>query len=85
MEPIAGVAIQEAVAAANTSSSTNVGEAKAAGEALEKRRKVLAASLLYLRARVGVPRDMPFPAARQFRAHLTWMARHLDSNAHTGL
>jgi glutathione S-transferase len=30
------------------------------------------ASLAYLRDRVGVPRDMTLPAARQLRAHLNW-------------
>merc|ERR1712194_730540 len=29
-------------------------------------------SLSYLRDRIGVPRDMRLPAARQFRAHLNW-------------
>ena len=35
-------------------------------------------SLGYLRDRVGVPRDMPLPAARQFRAHLNWMIDHVQ-------
>jgi glutathione S-transferase len=30
-------------------------------------------SLRYLRDRVGVPRDLPLPAARELRAHLNWV------------
>ena len=34
-------------------------------------------SLIYLRDRIGVPRDMKLPAARQIRAHLNWSIRSL--------
>jgi glutathione S-transferase len=30
------------------------------------------ASLAYMRDRIGVPRDMKLPAAKQLRAHLNW-------------
>lgn len=39
--------------------------------------KDLVKSLAYLRDRIGVPRDMSYPAARQLRAHLNWMADQL--------
>ncbi|GKY93609.1 hypothetical protein MPSEU_000328300 [Mayamaea pseudoterrestris] len=32
----------------------------------------VADSLIYMRDRIGVPRDMQLPAARQLRAHLNW-------------
>jgi len=34
-------------------------------------------SLIYLRDRVGVPRDMKLPSARLFRAYLNWSIEFL--------
>ena len=36
------------------------------------------ASAEYMRDRVGVPRDLPYPAARQLRAHLNWLINSLE-------
>lgn len=41
----------------------------------------VAPSLAYLRDRIGVPRDMTYPAARQFRAHLNWMIDHVRASS----
>jgi len=38
-----------------------------------------AAAAGYLRDRVGVPRDLPLPAARQLRAHLNWFIDSVSS------
>jgi hypothetical protein len=35
-------------------------------------------SLLYLRERIGVPRDMSVHGARQFRAHINWFIDQLE-------
>lgn len=43
-----------------------------AGEGGRDYADAVVASLAYLRDRVGVPRDMRLPAARQLRAHLNW-------------
>ncbi len=37
------------------------------------------ASAEYIRDRVGVPRDLPYPAARQLRAHLNWLISSLTA------
>ena len=39
------------------------------------------ASAVYMRDRVGVPRDLPYPAARQLRAHLNWLIDSLSPSA----
>ena len=56
-----------------SSSGLQVGDGKAHPGA------PVAASAAYLRDRVGVPRDLPYPAARQLRAHLNWLIDSLYS------
>jgi glutathione S-transferase len=42
-------------------------------------RAKVAFCLQYLRDRIGVPRDMTYPAARQLRAHLNWCSDQLQT------
>lgn len=53
--------------------------AAAAASSAEKQssKEPVLKSLAYLRDRIGVPRDMSYPAARQLRAHLNWIMDHL--------
>jgi glutathione S-transferase len=61
---------------AKQASPAAVATAAAGGEGMAAGGAVLAA-LGYMRDRVGVPRDLPLPAARQLRAHLNWVADQL--------
>ena len=46
----------------------------------ELRKPEVAAAVAYLRDKVGVPRDLTYPAARQLRAHLQWFLRGIGSD-----
>ena len=48
-------------------------EALAVNETESMNGEAVAPSAMYIRDRVGVPRDLPLPAARQLRAHLNWL------------
>ena len=48
-------------------------DAKYTGKDVEKARARTVACLEYLRDRIGVPRDMSLPEARQLRGYLNWL------------
>ena len=48
-------------------------EALTVGDKQSMNGDAVAPSAMYIRDRVGVPRDLPLPAARQLRAHLNWL------------
>ena len=52
-----------------------------AGSTTPEERRTVALCLNYLKRRIGVPRDMTYPAARQLRAHLTWCEEQLIASS----
>ena len=50
-----------------------------AGAGLQFEAEPAAAALGYVRDRVGVPRDLPLPAARQLRAHCNFAIDVLEA------
>eukprot|EP00238_Polyblepharides_amylifera_P012278 CAMPEP_0196576202 /NCGR_PEP_ID=MMETSP1081-20130531/5527_1 /TAXON_ID=36882 /ORGANISM="Pyramimonas amylifera, Strain CCMP720" /LENGTH=477 /DNA_ID=CAMNT_0041894751 /DNA_START=244 /DNA_END=1677 /DNA_ORIENTATION=+ len=73
--PAADAALRLVVAALLTNEGQQVSAPLASSAELNAAQA--SASLAYLRDRVGVPRDMAFPAARQFRAHLNSLIDNL--------